>query len=393
MLTTKNHSSANGWLEGAALGAAVAYLFDSVSGRRRRHMARDKVIHLTHRTASGARKAGVDLVHRAEGLAAIARAKTNDEGAVADEILVERVRSKLGRFVSHPHAIQVTANGGEVTLTGPILTREARRLVRAIGNVPGCHGVVDRLERHKTAEDIPALQGGVMRRPRAEVLQEVWSPAIRLLAGAAGVMLATLGLRARGPFGLATGLFGSGVLVRALTNLPARRLFGVGAGCRAVEIDKAIFIAAPVEEVFSFFQSFENFPRFMSHLERVDVDGETSRWVARGPAGLHVSWHAEVTRFEPNRLMAWRSRPGSIVSTAGIVRFEPDARGGTLLSVHMSYNPPAGALGHVVASIFGADAKHAMDDDLLRLKSLLEHGSATAHHHKVWREDLVKSSS
>ncbi|MGH8626155.1 MAG: hypothetical protein ACREYC_13115 [Gammaproteobacteria bacterium] len=42
----------------------------------------------------------------------------------------------------------------------------------------------------------------------------------------------------------------------------------------------------------------------------------------------------------------------------------------------MSYNPPAGALGHVVAKIFGADPKTVLDEDLLRMKTFLETGKA-----------------
>jgi uncharacterized membrane protein len=40
----------------------------------------------------------------------------------------------------------------------------------------------------------------------------------------------------------------------------------------------------------------------------------------------------------------------------------------------MSYNPPAGALGHVVAKLFGADPKSELDDDLMRLKRTIETG-------------------
>lgn len=40
----------------------------------------------------------------------------------------------------------------------------------------------------------------------------------------------------------------------------------------------------------------------------------------------------------------------------------------------MSYNPPAGAIGHVVASLFGADPKSEMDADLARMKTLIETG-------------------
>jgi uncharacterized membrane protein len=56
--------------------------------------------------------------------------------------------------------------------------------------------------------------------------------------------------------------------------------------------------------------------------------------------------------------------------------------------VQLSYNPPAGALGHAVASLFGADPKRAMDEDMVRLKSLLEEGKTRADGEAVNIEEL-----
>ncbi len=55
----------------------------------------------------------------------------------------------------------------------------------------------------------------------------------------------------------------------------------------------------------------------------------------------------------------------------------------------MSYNPPAGAVGHTVAALLGADPKREMDDDLARFKSLIERGETTAHNQKVTREEVA----
>jgi hypothetical protein len=52
------------------------------------------------------------------------------------------------------------------------------------------------------------------------------------------------------------------------------------------------------------------------------------------------------------------------------------------------YNAPAGALGHAVAKLFGADPKSELDDDLVRLKSLIEYGKASVGGTTVTREDV-----
>jgi uncharacterized membrane protein len=77
-----------------------------------------------------------------------------------------------------------------------------------------------------------------------------------------------------------------------------------------------------------------------------------------------------------------------MVENSGRVRLRPDERGGTLIEIRMSYNPPAGAIGHSVASLFGVDPRTAMDEDMVRLKSLLEEGKASAGEGQVRLEEL-----
>ncbi|HEY5572413.1 MAG TPA: hypothetical protein VIK64_05285, partial [Anaerolineales bacterium] len=69
---------------------------------------------------------------------------------------------------------------------------------------------------------------------------------------------------------------------------------------------------------------------------------------------------------------------------------EPNPQGGTRVTVRMSYTPPAGAVGHAVASLFGVDPKKAMDDDLVRMKSLIEEGKTTAEGKQVKKEEVAE---
>ncbi len=141
----------------------------------------------------------------------------------------------------------------------------------------------------------------------------------------------------------------------------------------------------PVADVYQFWRRLENLPQFMTHLERVSeaADG-TSRWATSGPAGLTVEWDAEIINEVENTVLAWRSLPGSDVTTAGSVNFVA-ARGGrtTQVSVHLQYAPPAGKAGALVASLFGREPSQTIREDLRHFKQLLEAGeiartSATA---------------
>lgn len=372
MLTT-NRSA---FVVGAGLGATLMCLLDPVRGARRRGRLRDGVTHATNVAARGAGKAGRDVWHRAQGTAASLRHLVQP-AAADDRILEGRVRANLGRIASHPHAVRVEVTDGIATLTGPILEREADRLIRASASVRGVRKVEDRLERHKQAGDHPSLQGG--RAPvgdRLDVLQENWAPATRLVVGIAGSALLATGARRRDAAGLAAVTAGSALLARALANVPIGRFVGLTGGRRAVDVQKTVTIDAPVSEVYAFWSAVENFPRFMSRVLEVrpsSVVAGQSHWKVAGPAGTHVEFDAEVTRAIPNQLLAWRTLPGATVAHGGVIRFEPEGDR-TRLQVRMSYNPPAGWIGHGVASLFGVDPKHSMDEDLVRMKTLVETG-------------------
>ncbi|MBI2894811.1 MAG: SRPBCC family protein [Deltaproteobacteria bacterium] len=374
---------------GLAAGAALMYWLDPLSGRRRRSVARGRAEHLAREARRAIDVTRYDLRHRARGLLEDAVGRL-EERPIDDVVLHERVRAALGRVCSHPHSLETPVTNGIVTLRGPVLAREVREIRSRITRVPGIKAVDDRLEVFPDATDVPALQGGPTRRMgRFELLQERWAPAPRFVAGAAGAALVGAGLAARrSALGVATGLTGAALLLRAATNLPLRRLVGIGAGRRAVEIVKEIQVNAPVEEVFSFFRAFENFPRFMTHVEDVRrlAEGRT-RWTIAGPAGIPITCECEVTEVRPNRLVAWRSTPGSFVRCEGTILFER-LYGGTRLNIRMGYNPPGGAIGHALLELFGADPKKLMDDDLVRFKSLIETGKATGRAETVTKEEL-----
>jgi uncharacterized membrane protein len=374
---------------GIGLGAGLMYILDPVRGKRRRALARDKMKSLVTHMERSAEKASRDIAHRAQGLASEARHVLRHE-PVPDDVLEARVRSRLGRLVSHPGAIDATVWDGVVTLTGPVLASEARSLISGVSAVEGVTRVEDRLQRHEQA-DVPALQGGPSRRPRHrfELLQENWSPAARCLVGTAGAAVAWFGISRRDAEGVALSLLGAGMVARSVANKEFKRIFGIGAGRCAVEARKAINIAAPVDKVFEFWANYENLPRFMAHLKEVrDTGHGRSHWVAAGPAGVSVQWDAEITECVPKQLIAWKSLPGSTVENAGIVRFDSNADGSTRVDIRLCYNPPAGEMGHLIAKLFGSDPNHALNDDLVRLKSLLEVGKTRAHGETVTREEL-----
>ena len=364
------------FLGGAVVGVALMYFLDPNSGRRRRARTRDKVVHAARLVNEGAKVTARDTVHRAQGAWTEAKRLFNPEEGVGDEALAGRVRAALGRMVSHPHAIEVAAVGGHVSLIGPILSYEVRPLLKAVRRVAGVRAVSDQLTVYNEPGDVPALQGGEPRTgERFELLQENWSPAARVAVGGVGAALMLAASQARGALSALLGVSGGALVARAATNRDMASLLGFGS--RGIAVQKTIYVAAPVERVFEFWTDYQNFPRFMHHVRDVrQLADNRSHWVVTGPAGVPVQWTAEVTGLVPGELIEWRSVSESDVRHEGEVRFVGTTDGGTRISVRLSYLPPAGAFGHAVATMFGADPKSEMDADLLRMKSMIETGHA-----------------
>lgn len=211
----------------------------------------------------------------------------------------------------------------------------------------------------------------------------------RLLSGIAGAALGAWSLRGRRMRVLLLPVAGS-LLSRAITGrCPVNRALGrntargerrsspvtsVGRG-EGIKVEQAVTISRPREELFRFWRNFENLPRFMDHLESVQVlDDRRSHWVVKGPAGTRVEWDAEIHNEIPDELIAWRSLPGSEVDHAGSVHFSPVHNDGTEVRVILRYDPPAGKLGAAVARLFGEEPSRQVAEDLRRFKQVMEAG-------------------
>lgn len=364
----------NDLLIGLGVGAGLMYIFDPDRGKRRRAQACDAVTHCLHVTEKALGKTARDFNHRLTGVGAeMSSLFRSDEPS--DEVLVARIRAQVGRAVSHPHAVHVDSHEGKVILSGVVLAHEADALRKAVRNTQGVAQMEDYLEVHDKAENHPKLQGGKPRNGnRLEWMKTNWAPAPRVMAGAAGSLLTLYGSRRRDGVGKLLEIVGLGLVTRSLTNLEMPDIIGVSGG-HGIHVQKTININAPIEKVYGTWRQHENFPQFMSRvLEVKDLGENRYHWKVIGPAGIPVEWDAVLTAQIPNKLLAWESEAGATIKQRGVVRFHPNDKGGTSVDVNMTYLPPAGVAGHIVAKMFGVDPHSEMTADLLRMKSFLETG-------------------
>lgn len=207
----------------------------------------------------------------------------------------------------------------------------------------------------------------------------------RMLSAIAGGVLAFYGLRRGSLGGLLLAAVGAALGYRGITgHCSMYEKLGLDAGGArhtvgnlGVKIDREIFVNAPPERLYGIWRSFENLPRILSHVERVDVLSPTrSQWTLKSPVGL--SWDAELINDKLNELIAWRSVGNQWVDHAGSVRFDPMGDGASRVHVSLQYDPPGGRIGHAVASLFAEDAGSQVEHDLAEFKRAVEDGRLAA---------------
>jgi uncharacterized membrane protein len=259
---------------------------------------------------------------------------------------------------------------------GPLLDEARHALQSNAGESPG----TGLLRYGARVGDIQGLGAATLNVPGFRFLSEAPSAtALRVLGGA----LAIYCLTRRGTLGAVLRTLGAGMLVGA-----KGRVAFSGSGLssldrrRAVDIQKTLYIEAPIDQVYGFWSNYENFPLFMSHVREVEDLGQgRSHWSVSGPGGVPIEWNAAVTQQTPNEVIAWRSEPGSMLENAGIIRFISSGTG-TRVDLRLCYHPPAGGAGQAVAELLGSDPRAKLNQDLGRMKALLEATTRSGTHDK-----------
>jgi len=214
----------------------------------------------------------------------------------------------------------------------------------------------------------------------------------RWLSIAGGAALALYALKRRSPASLALAAGSATLIGRGATgHCPAYERLGVDTAdptairrnvlaavlpSRKLEAERAYTIMRPRHELYAFWRNLENLPEFMEHLESVTVTGDgRSHWVTRAPIGRPVSWDAEITEDVEDRIIAWRSLPGSAIESSGQVQFgdAPEGRG-TVVRARILYQAPGGKTAQEISRFFGESASQQLRDDLRRFKQVMEAG-------------------
>lgn len=368
-------------LRGLGLGAGLMYFWDPRSGRRRRSLVLDQCERTVHCTRDYFEKAQRDANNRLSGLAAQAHSLIQNHDA-NDRVVTARVRSKLGRHCSRPHAVKVEAYDGHVILSGTVKPAEVGEVLRAVCGVAGVRGVENQLEVRPQEDNGAAGQGGITHRADAAAMATAgaWPPATRVASQLAGAALMGNCLASDTLTSKLLGVVGLGLFVRATTNRSLDHLLGNAPGSQVMRFQRTISIHAPLERVWDFLSDFEQVARFLPIVNRVEsLGGGHYRWAVSGLGGQVVEGEERITEFVPHERLSWESVAEEPFAYCGTCTLHRDHDDSTRVHLCVDYSPPGGALTAGLASLLGLDIKTQFQEAVMRIKPFLEQGHVPHH--------------
>ncbi len=160
---------------------------------------------------------------------------------------------------------------------------------------------------------------------------------------------------------------GSGVLSKVgIGGGGAGAPTGTGRG-RRLPVQESVDVAVPLETAYHQFTQFEEFPRFMHRVEKVEQRDDAHVVWHENIWGIRRQWEAEITEQQPDERIVWKSTGGT--QTTGVVTFHRLSDRLTRIEVSLDFQPQG--LFEKTASGMRM-SRRALKSDLMRFKAFIE---------------------
>jgi uncharacterized membrane protein len=141
---------------------------------------------------------------------------------------------------------------------------------------------------------------------------------------------------------------------------------GTGRG-RRLPVQEFVDVAVPIEVAYDQFTQFEEFPKFMHRVEKIEQRDDSTLMWHENIWGVRRSWEAEILEQQPCERLVWRSTGGP--QTVGVVTFHELSDRLTRVYVNLDFQPKG--LFEKTASGFRM-SRRALKSDLMRFKAFIE---------------------
>ena len=146
------------------------------------------------------------------------------------------------------------------------------------------------------------------------------------------------------------------------------------------QIIETVDVDVPVRVAYDQWTQFEEFPRFMKAVEKVEqLNDTTIRWTAE-IAGVTKTWTAKITQQVPDQRIAWTAIEGA--KNAGVVTFHrlDDRKTRVTLQLDVEPEGPVESVGDALGFV-SRQAK----DDLKNFKAFIEQQGVASG---AWRGEV-----
>ncbi|HEX4207099.1 MAG TPA: SRPBCC family protein [Ktedonobacteraceae bacterium] len=218
----------------------------------------------------------------------------------------------------------------------------------------------------------------------------------RIVSAVLGGVLVTRSLTRRWLGGVAMAVGGGALLYRGISGhsylyqtlgvntATGRKQYGTRAVNGATDVERAITIEKPANDLYRFWRDPQNLAQIMGDfVEVTKVSEDRMHWRLRSPFAQNVEWDTQIVEDHPGELLRWKSLDGTALSGEGSVSFHPAPQDwGTEVTLHLHYDRPGGALGgNMIAKRLGIVPGIFAEKVLRRFKSLIETGEIPTLEH------------
>src|SRR2546423_1313582 len=154
---------------------------------------------------------------------------------------------------------------------------------------------------------------------------------------------------------------------------------GTGQG-RRMPVQQAVDVAAPIDVVYDQWTQFEDYPKFMHRVQRVEQQDDAHVAFHAKVWGINRTWEAEIVEQRPDERIVFKSVNG--VQLSGVVTFHDLAERLTRIELNIDVDPDGPVEKFARGTRF---VKRAARGDLKRFKAYVEmHEDATGD----WRGEI-----